>query len=87
MARRSLVLDLSVAFDEESHLVHQAIFSRCCPPAHELYNGKVTIPPQQIPIPFPAPSAEATAKDPKAELVFDSVNKLRDDFLASLQEE
>jgi hypothetical protein len=53
---------------------------------HELYNGKVTIPPQQIPIPFPHPTPEAIASDSKAETTHTIATRIREEFLASLQE-
>ena len=54
---------------------------------HELYNGRVTIPPQQIPIPFPRPEPETAATDPKAEIASETANRIRDEFLASVQGE
>ena len=49
---------------------------------HELYNGKISIPPGQIPAPFPEPSAEVRAADPRAQEVYESGNRIRESFLA-----
>jgi len=53
---------------------------------HELYNGKVLLPPQQIPFPFPPPTAEVAAADPKSQQAFVLVKELRDEFLSEISD-
>jgi hypothetical protein len=49
---------------------------------HELYNGKVAVPPHHMPVPFPRPTPEAMAADPKAELTYDLASRIREEFLS-----
>jgi hypothetical protein len=50
---------------------------------HEVYNGKVSVPPTQMP-PSPPPIPPEQAKDPASAEVKDLVTKIRADFIASL---
>lgn len=51
---------------------------------HELYNGPVKIPPQQIPLAFPEPSPETIKAEPKSQQSYETVSRMRDEFLMEL---
>ncbi len=52
--------------------------------AHELANGKIHIPPPIIPQPLPPLTEEIKKSDPNAEAVYAIFNRLRDEFISSL---
>jgi hypothetical protein len=47
----------------------------------ELYNGKIPIPPNQVPPPFPEPTQHTLETDPNAMKAFELANKLREQFI------
>ena len=52
--------------------------------AHELANGKIHMPPSIIPPPLPPLTEEMKKSDPNAEAVYAIFNRLRDEFISSL---
>jgi hypothetical protein len=52
--------------------------------AHELVNGKIHIPPPVIPTPPPPLTEEIKKSEPHAEAVYAIFNRLREEFVASL---
>jgi len=52
--------------------------------AHELANGKIHNPPPVIPPPLPPLTEEMKKSDPNAEAVYAIFNRLRDEFISSL---
>ncbi len=51
---------------------------------HELYVGRIPVPPNQIPQPLLQPSSETLANDPLAEEAFLRATRLREEFLESI---
>lgn len=49
---------------------------------YELYNGKIPIPANQLPPPFPEPTKEVLKTDPNAMQAFELANKLREQFIS-----
>jgi len=50
----------------------------------ELYNGRIPIPANQVPPPFPQPTEETLKTDPNAMKVFELASKVREQFISEL---
>jgi hypothetical protein len=53
--------------------------------AHEKVNGKINIPLAVLPPPLPPLTEELKKSDPNAEAIYEVFNKLRHEFLATLE--